>query len=54
MKPRIVGDHAAAEDTLGQSSERFLTEAPRPLLQKPFLPADVRRLIEELLAAVPA
>jgi CheY-like chemotaxis protein/two-component sensor histidine kinase len=36
-------------DTLGQASERFLAEAKRPLLEKPFLPNDVRRLIDELL-----
>lgn len=36
-------------DTLGQASERFLKEARRPILEKPFLPADVRRLIGELL-----
>jgi PAS domain S-box-containing protein len=39
-------------DTLGQASERFLTDARRPLLEKPFLPADVRRLIDELLTDV--
>jgi hypothetical protein len=38
-------------DTLGQASERFLAEIRRPLLEKPFLPADVRRLIDELLHA---
>ena len=37
-------------DTLGQASERFLRQALRPLLEKPFLPADVRRLIDELLS----
>jgi CheY-like chemotaxis protein len=37
-------------DTLGQASERFLAQAQRPLLEKPFLPADVRRLIDELLS----
>jgi two-component system NtrC family sensor kinase len=36
-------------DTLGQASERFLVDAKRPLLEKPFLPDDVRRLIDELL-----
>jgi hypothetical protein len=34
---------------LGQASERFLADAKRPLLEKPFLPTDVRRLIDELL-----
>jgi hypothetical protein len=38
-------------DTLGRASERFLAEASRPLLQKPVLPSDVRRLIDELLPA---
>jgi two-component system NtrC family sensor kinase len=37
-------------DTLGHASERFLADARRPLLEKPFLPADVRRLIDELLS----
>jgi hypothetical protein len=36
-------------DSLGHASERFLTNAKRPLLEKPFLPTDVRRLIDELL-----
>jgi hypothetical protein len=34
---------------LGQASERFLADAKRPLLEKPFLPTDVRRQIDELL-----
>jgi two-component system NtrC family sensor kinase len=37
-------------DTLGQASERFLRQVLRPLLEKPFLPADVRRLLDELLS----
>ncbi len=37
-------------DTLGHASERFLADARRPLLEKPFLPADVQRLIDELLS----
>jgi two-component system NtrC family sensor kinase len=37
-------------DTLGQASERFLTQKLRPFLERPFLPADVRRLIDELLS----
>jgi two-component system NtrC family sensor kinase len=37
-------------DTLGHASERFLAHARRPLLEKPFLPADVRRLIDELFS----
>jgi hypothetical protein len=34
---------------LGHAFERFLADAKRPLLEKPFLPTDVRRLIDELL-----
>jgi two-component system NtrC family sensor kinase len=37
-------------DTLGEASERFLRQVLRPLLEKPFLPADVRRLLDELLS----
>jgi CheY-like chemotaxis protein len=37
-------------DTLGHASERFLADARRPLLEKPFLPSDVRRVIDELLS----
>ena len=41
----------ATGDTLGQASDRFLTEVRRPLLEKPFLLSDVRRLIGELLSS---
>jgi two-component system NtrC family sensor kinase len=37
-------------DTLGQASERFLARTRRPLLEKPFLPSDVERLIDQLLS----
>jgi two-component system NtrC family sensor kinase len=37
-------------DTLGQASERFLAQARRPLLEKPFLPADVERVVDQLLS----
>jgi PAS domain S-box-containing protein len=37
-------------DTLGQASERFLAQTRRPLLEKPFLPLDVERLIDQLLS----
>jgi CheY-like chemotaxis protein len=37
-------------DTLGQASERFLAQVRRPLLEKPFLPSDVARLIDQLLS----
>jgi two-component system NtrC family sensor kinase len=49
-KPELAARTAfVTGDTLGQASERFLAEAKRPLLEKPFLPHDVRRLIDELL-----
>ena len=49
-KPELCARTAfVTGDTLGQASERFLADAQRPLLEKPFLPTDVRRLIEELL-----
>jgi two-component system NtrC family sensor kinase len=49
-KPELCARTAfVTGDTLGQASERFLAEAKRPLLEKPFLPNDVRRLIGELL-----
>jgi two-component system NtrC family sensor kinase len=41
----------ATGDTLGPASDRFLTEVRRPLLEKPFLLSDVRRLIGELLSS---
>jgi PAS domain S-box-containing protein len=40
-------------DTLGHASERFLADARRPLLEKPFLPSDVRRVTDELLSIRP-
>jgi CheY-like chemotaxis protein len=39
----------ATGDTLGHASERFLADSRRPLLEKPFLPADVQRLMDELI-----
>jgi PAS domain S-box-containing protein len=37
-------------DTLGASSRRFLARAGRPVLEKPFVPAELRRLLAQLLA----
>jgi len=37
-------------DTLGPAARRFLAEAGQPVLEKPFLPADLRRAVAELLA----
>ena len=49
-KPELCGRTAfVTGDTLGQASERFLADAKRALLEKPFLCADVRRLIDDLL-----
>jgi two-component system NtrC family sensor kinase len=40
-------------DTLSPSSHRFLTRAGRPVLEKPFLPADLRQLLSQLLRDPP-
>jgi PAS domain S-box-containing protein len=36
-------------DTLSASSHRFLARAGRPILEKPFVPADLRQLLAQLL-----
>ena len=36
-------------DTLGASSKRFLARAGRPVLEKPFVPAELRGLLAQLL-----
>jgi len=36
-------------DTLSASSHRFLARAGRPVLEKPFVPADLRQLLAQLL-----
>ena len=36
-------------DTLSVSSNRFLTRAGRPVLEKPFVPAELRQLLAQLL-----
>jgi len=38
-------------DTLGRSLEAFLAETGLPYLEKPFLPAEVRRVVAETIAA---
>jgi PAS domain S-box-containing protein len=38
-------------DTLGPAASRFLASAGRPFLEKPFLPADVRRVLTTLFPA---
>jgi len=35
-------------DTLGAAAGAFLTDSGRPVLEKPFLPRELRRLIAEL------
>ena len=39
-------------DTLSVSSHRFLARAGRPVLEKPFLPAELRKLLAQLLPGV--
>jgi PAS domain S-box-containing protein len=41
-------------DTLSASSHRFLARAGRPILEKPFVPAEVRELLAKLLPSVDA
>jgi CheY-like chemotaxis protein len=38
-------------DTLGASAARFLERSARPVLEKPFTPATVRRLVAALSAS---
>lgn len=38
-------------DTLGLGASEFLAQTGRPLLEKPFVPAEVLRLVEQLLKA---
>jgi two-component system NtrC family sensor kinase len=39
-------------DTLSASADRFLARAGRPILEKPFVPAELRRLLAELVPEV--
>jgi two-component system NtrC family sensor kinase len=49
-RPNLCGRTAfITADTLSPSSHRFLTRARRPVLEKPFLPADLRHLLSQLL-----
>ena len=36
-------------DTLGMGASEFLAQTGRPLLEKPFVPAELLRLVEQLL-----
>ena len=48
-RPELAGCIAfATGDTLGQSAARFLAEVDRPVLEKPFTPDAVRRLLEQM------
>jgi PAS domain S-box-containing protein len=38
-------------DTLSAALNEFVSESGRPVIHKPFLPSDVRRVVEELVAA---
>jgi CheY-like chemotaxis protein len=38
-------------DTLGEMARRFLAETDRPVIEKPFLPEDIRRAVREAIAA---
>ncbi len=38
----------ATGDTLGTSAARFLAEAKRPVLEKPFMPDAVRRFLQQM------
>jgi two-component system NtrC family sensor kinase len=38
-------------DTLSSALNEFVSDSGRPVIHKPFLPGDVRRVVEELVAA---
>jgi two-component system NtrC family sensor kinase len=49
-RPHLAGRIAfVTGDTLGAAAGGFLATAGRPILQKPFVPAELRRLIAELV-----
>jgi two-component system NtrC family sensor kinase len=51
-RPNLCGRTAfMTADTLSPSSHRSLTRAGRPVLEKPFLPSDLRQLLSQLLHA---
>lgn len=45
MAPRMA---FATGDTLGAAAARFIAEAQRPVLEKPFMPDGVRRLLKQM------
>ena len=38
-------------DTLASASREFVVESGRPVIEKPFMPAEVRRIVAELTAS---
>jgi hypothetical protein len=38
-------------DTLASALREFVSESGRPVIEKPFLPSEVRRIVAELTAA---
>jgi CheY-like chemotaxis protein len=49
MRSRVI---FVTRDTLGHEARTFLEEADCPVIEKPFIPADVRRIVAERLAQV--
>jgi len=41
-------------DTLASTLHEFAIECGRPVIEKPFLPSDVRRVVAEVAEGVPA
>jgi two-component system NtrC family sensor kinase len=37
-------------DTLASAMRDFVTQSGRPIIEKPFLPSEVRRVVTELVA----
>lgn len=51
-KPELVERIAfATGDTLGADAAQFLSEARRPVLEKPFMPAGIARLLQQMALA---
>lgn len=48
-RPELAARMAfATGDTLGAAAARFLAEARRPVLEKPFMPEAVRRFLDQM------
>ncbi|HEY9548558.1 MAG TPA: response regulator, partial [Kiloniellaceae bacterium] len=48
LKPQLLGRMIfATGDLLNAETERFLAASGRPCIEKPFMPAQIRRLVEE-------